>query len=126
MAQSLVSEGIFIIARGLISFYFLKAGYNNLKSFKRMTDVLRYKKMPLPELALGIALMLQIGGSLSLLFNYYATAGAAALILFTFASNYYFCRYWLVQGAEKRYVQFLFYANLAVIGGLLVFIGWQL
>lgn len=122
MSQTLISTLILFIGRLLIAWYFLKAGYSNLRGFSRMVGVLRQRQVPFPIFALTIALILQIGGALSVLFNYYVAWGASALILFTLGANYYFCRYWLLQNAERRHVQFLFYANLAVIGGLLLLI----
>lgn len=114
---------ILVLAKTLIIFYFLKAGINNLKNFKRLVNVLQNKRLPLPNVMMAAVVIIQIFGSLAILFDFYIIPAAIALIVFTMAANMWFCNYWTMKGLDRRNISFLFYANIAVIGGLLMVIG---
>lgn len=113
---------ILLIAKVLLVFYFFKAGINNAKNYSKLVNVLRAKGVPLPHIAMGLVIAVQILGSLAIVFDYGALLAAIALILFTIAANAYFCSYWTLQGMDRRNISFLFYANIAVMGGLLLLI----
>ncbi len=118
--MTIATQSIAILAKILLTFYFLKAGINNALNYKKLVNVLRFKNIPFPALSLILVIIAEIFGSLMIIFNFYAIIGAAMLIVFTVAANLFFCNYWTMQGADKRNVGFLFYSNLAVIGGLLL------
>lgn len=113
------------LGRVCLAGYFLKAGINNANNFKKLINVLARKNVPLPTFALALVVFVEIVGSLAVIFNIYAAVGAVALAIFTVAANFYFCNYWTMENFERRNVNFLFYANLAVIGGLLLIVAMQ-
>lgn len=111
---------LLIIARVLLAFYFLKAGISNLKNFSKLVPFVRSKKIPLPGVAMALVVFVQIVGSLQVIFNFYAAIGALGLLVFTVFANLFICNYWTMKGMQRRNINFLFYANIAVIGGLLL------
>lgn len=118
--MSIAHPLILFLARFLLVFYFLKAGVNNYSNFNRLTKVLRQRGFFYPELIMTVVIATQLIGGLFVVFNFYAVYAAVALIFFTLAANFCFCNYWVMEGLERRNVGFLFYANLSVIGGLLL------
>ena len=113
---------LLIIARILLASYFLKAGISNLKNFSKLVPFVASKKIPLPGVAMAAVVFVQIVGSLMVIFNVYAAIGAIGLLIFTILANVFICNYWTMQGIQRRNINFLFYANIAVIGGLLLII----
>jgi putative oxidoreductase len=114
------SQIIAIIGRFLLAFYFLKAGISNAYNWKRLVGLIKSKKIPFPHLVMIFVVVTEILGSFAIIFNFYPILAAAALIVFTLAVNFFICNYWTMEGVQKRNVSFVFYANIAVVGALLL------
>lgn len=108
------------LGRFLLSFYFLKAGVNNALNWSNVSRVIATKHIPLPNSALLGVILIQLLGSLALLFNYYTPLACFALILFTLTANFIFCNYWSMDNASKKQFSIVFYANLAITGSLML------
>ncbi len=113
---------LLIIARILLASYFLKAGVSNFKNFSKLVPFVASKKIPLPGVAMAAVIFVQIIGSLMVIFNFYAAIGAIGLLLFTLMANLFICTYWAMKGIQRRNINFLFDANIAVMGGLLIIV----
>ena len=66
------------------------------------------------------AVVLEIGGSLSVIAGFKARWGALALIVFTIPTTLIFHAYWAVDPAQMQIQQIMFMKNLAMVGGLLI------
>jgi len=108
------------IARLLLVSYFVKAGINNLKNPKPIIGMIAGKGFPVSTIVYAGVIATQFLGSLMVLFHFYAAIGVLALIIFTILSNALFCTYWKMQGNDRRNIRFLFDANIAIVGGLLL------
>jgi putative oxidoreductase len=118
-----MSGGSWLIAmlgRILLTSYFLKAGINNAFNSKNIKGLLSAKKIPFPGLVLFVVVFTEIAGSLAIIFNIYSSIAVIGLIIFTLAANFLICNYWTMEGLQRRNISFVFYANIAVIGGLLL------
>lgn len=109
-----------LLGRLLISFYFFKAGINNARNWPRVLGLLKSKKIPFPQLILLLVIIVELLAPLAIIFNVYAIIAAVSLIIFTLFANFLICNYWVMEGINRRNVAFVFYANIAVIGGLLL------
>ncbi|MBA2653639.1 MAG: DoxX family protein [Gammaproteobacteria bacterium] len=109
-----------LFGRFLLASYFLKAGINNALHWHKVLGLIKFKKIPFPNLVLFAVIATQIVGSLAIIFNYYAVIASIALIIFTLVANFLVCNYWKMEGVQRRNVSFIFYANIAVIGALLL------
>jgi putative oxidoreductase len=81
---------------------------------------MQFKK--LPTSLLTAAILLQIIGGLSVLLGYEARVGALLLIVFIIPSAIKMHDFWNSQGDEKMTQKTLFMKDMAVLGGLLVFL----
>ena len=81
---------LFYLGQLIIGLFFIITGIYNIYLFKVQIQRLEQSIIPFPNLALIIALLLQIGGGLSLAFNYYPAYGAMANILFTLLATIFF------------------------------------
>lgn len=119
-------QHLFILSRFLLVFYFLHAGIKNIFHFSQRVLFLQSKNFPLPKISMAIAIIFQIVGSVAVLFNYYAAIGAILLIIFTVLCNFVICNYWRREGLERQLTSTIFYANFAVIGGLIIIVAISL
>lgn len=113
-------HAINLIARLLFAVLFLPAGIAKLSGFESTVGYFTSLGLPLPALAVGLVIAIEIGGGLALLAGYKVRAAALALALFTLAATIIGHAYWAVP-AEQVFVQkLMFFKNLAVTGGLLM------
>lgn len=113
-------ELINFIARILLVSYFIKAGISNALHPAPVIDLIKSKKFPLPYLVFVMVLIIQIIGGLSVIFKFYPLFGALSLAGFTVLSNLFFLNFWKMDKKQGMMVKHLFFANIAVIGGLLL------
>jgi len=66
------------------------------------------------------AIVLEIGGSLSLILGFRAKLGAVALLFFLIPATLIFHNFWAFEGAERQGQMINFMKNVAMIGGLLL------
>jgi len=66
------------------------------------------------------AIVLEIGGALSVLVGCWARLGASALIVFLVPTTLIFHDFWTYDGPERLQQMIQFMKNLAIIGGLLM------
>lgn len=104
-----------LLGRVFISLIFLLAGFDKIMNPGASRDYMAQAGLPFTGLFLVAAIVLEIGGGLSLLLGYKARYGATVLVLF------------LVPATLIFHIDFqnpvqvvMFLKNLAMIGGLLM------
>lgn len=102
-----------LISRILLSVLFLWSGVGKISRFAATQAYMAAHGMPLTGLFLVAAIVLEIGGGLSVLLGFYARIGAAALALFTLAATVIFH-----SNLADPMQQIQFTKNLAILGGL--------
>lgn len=100
--------------RILLSFIFIMSGFNKITDFGGTADYMGAVGMPMPQVLLVIAIILELGGALYVLLGFMAKIGAAALILFTLVATYYFHPAWANPDEMIPLMK-----NMAIMGGLL-------
>ncbi len=104
-----------LLGRVFLSQIFLLAGLDKIMSPGASRDYMAQAGLPFTRLFLVAAIVLEIGGGLSLLLGYKARYGAAALILFLVPATLIFH----IDFQNPIQVTMLL-KNLAIIGGLLM------
>jgi putative oxidoreductase len=100
--------------RILVSAIFLISGFGKLAAPAGAIGYIAAAGLPFPQLAYGIAVVLEIAGALALIAGYRARFAAAALAVFCLATAFGFHN----QLADQN--QFIhFFKNIAMAGGLL-------
>lgn len=77
------------------------------------------KTAPLPHLALGLTLLVQWLGALSLLLGVLVWLGAAILAAFTLAATLLFHPFWRAAPEQRVEMRTAFLEHLGLVGGLL-------
>ena len=103
-----------LIARILVGGMFVMAGISKITGFAGTVAFATSVGLPAPQLAIIIAILIEILGGLSVLLGYRIKWGAGALALFTIAAAVIFH-----ADFANQMQQTLFVKNLAITGALL-------
>jgi putative oxidoreductase len=120
-----------LIGRVLIALLFVPSGFGKLTGFSGTVGYVASAGVPLPEVAAGIAVLVELVFGLLLLVGWQTRWVALGMAIFTFVISFVFHNFWAADAAHHM-SQFLnFYKNLAIAGGLLAYSvfgagGWSL
>jgi putative oxidoreductase len=111
-----------IVARLLIVYTFFKSGIRNSLNPKPILGAISSKHWPFPKLIYALTMLLFLLAPILIILNFWASAAALGLLIFTVLSNVFFCNYWKSKDNNRHMTEFLFDANIAIIGGLILII----
>lgn len=109
-----------LAGRLLLALLFLPAGLSKIGGFAGTAGYIASKGLPLPELGVVIAIVVEVLGGLALLAGFGTRVAALVLAVFTLAATVIFHAFWAVPADAQMVQQLMFFKNLAVVGGLLV------
>ena len=113
-----------LLGRLLIAALFIPAGIGKISGFAGTAGYIASKGLPLPELGVVIAIVVEVAVAAALLIGFKTRWAAAVLALFTLAAATIFHNYWALPQAQQMMQQLLFTKNIAVVGGLLAFVAF--
>ncbi|MGH8612574.1 MAG: hypothetical protein ACREVZ_13010 [Burkholderiales bacterium] len=120
-------EAANLLGRMMVAFYFLWAAWFNIKTKDQQLAELKRIGMPMRRAALVVGLMLQLAGSLLLLYAHTVVIGGMMLIVFLIAADLMFHRFWTYPDpVEQTNHRFFLYEHIALTGGILGLIGSHL
>ena len=117
-----LSAILIIIGRILLGGYYLQAGLRNFMKQPLHVGILQRTGVPLPRVALLVALTAQVVGALSVMLGLYPAIGALLLIGFTLVALATYHDFWNYQGAERMSHLGSVLSHLATVGGFLLVI----
>ena len=109
-----------LVGRLLIVALFLPAGLSKLTGFEGTVGYFTSLGLPVPALAVVVAIVVEVVGSVALILGYQTRLVTVVMAVFTIAANISGHPYWAVPAEQAFVTQLLFFKNIAVIGGLLV------
>ena len=110
-----------LLGRILLALLFIPAGVGKLTGFAGTVAYTASAGVPLPQVAVALALVVEIVGGLALLLGWQTRWAALALALFTLVASFFFHKFWALPAEQAGMQQLLFYKNIAVAGGLFAF-----
>lgn len=119
MNTTKINDSLLVVARIMMSIIFLNSGYGKIMNFEGTSAYMAAKGMPLVSLFLVGAIVVEIGGGLSLLLGLKARWGALSLFLFLIPTTLIFHKFWGLEASEAAMQQIHFLKNLTIMGGLL-------
>jgi len=117
-----VSAILVIVGRLLLGAYFFRSGLQNIGKIDLHTSILEKKGVPMPRVAMWIAVAAEILGGASVALGLFPALGALALAVFTLAASVLYHNFWAMQGEERASHLNSFVSNLALIGAFLIVI----
>lgn len=107
--------------RILLSLIFLLAGLGKIANFNLYVDMLQQAGVVGgASFYVAIALILEIVGSLMIIFGLYTRIGCWLLMIFLVPVTFVFHSFWIYQGQEQMLQSAMFFKNVAIFGGLLL------
>lgn len=110
-----------LVGRILLAFLFVPAGISKISGFTGAVGYAASMGMPLPSVAVGIGLLIELVGGFALLLGWGTRWAALALAFFTLLASFFFHAYWSLPADQVGMQQLLFGKNVALTGGLLAF-----
>lgn len=112
------------VGRLVLAWFFLSSSFTYGARWHATIIMMAMKDLPVPPLLLAGAILLMIVGGISLIFGFYARAGALMLFAFTVCASILFHDYWKIADAGVRAADYdIFARNIAIAGGLLLIVG---
>jgi putative oxidoreductase len=109
-----------LLGRILVSVVFILGGIGKLTGFSMEEGMVAAKHLPMPAVALGIALVIELVGGLAILLGLYTRFTAWVLFLYLIPTTFLFHNFWAFQGMDRIDPMIHFEKNLAIMGGLLI------
>lgn len=109
-----------LVGRILISVIFLLSGITKVMNFSGMVAFMASKGMPMPNVMIAGALVVEIFGALCLITGFQTRIAALIMFLYLIPATLMFHNFWAMQGAMRADNQINFLKNLAIMGGLLM------
>ena len=115
-----VTDGVALIARIVMSIMFITSGIGKLVGVGPTVDHIAEKGVPLPEIAAVIAILIEVGGGLAVLFGWKTRWAALAYVVFLIVITPIFHNFWTMEGAARMANNINFMKNVTILGGFLL------
>lgn len=109
-----------VAGRILMSLVFILSGIGKISGFSMEEGMLAAKHMPMPAVAMGIALAIELVGGLMIFFGFGTRFASWILFLYLIPTTLLFHNFWAFQGMDRIDPMIHFEKNLAIMGGLLI------
>ena len=113
-ASNLTSTLVPLVGRGMISAIFLLSGLSKIAAPAMTIGYIQSVGLPMPSVAFGLSVFVELAGGLALLLGYRTRAVAAVLALFSLVTAAVFHN---ALGDQNQFIHF--FKNVAMAGGLL-------
>lgn len=118
-----VSSILSVVGRVLIGGIYIASGIAKFPEWAQTVKLMQAEGMPQAEVFLAGAIVLLIGGGLSVVLGWKARIGALALAIFTLPAMVLFNHFWTMTGPRAEDIMHLFFANIVMLGACLFICG---
>lgn len=115
---------VVVVGRILIALIFVRAGINKIGSIDAIAAQMAKSGIPLSNILVFGAIMMELGGGLLLMVGLFARWAAMALFFYTLTLALIFHAYWAVPDAQARMQASFFFGHLSMMGGMLVVVAF--
>lgn len=109
-----------LAARILMALLFLIAGFGKIGGFAGTAGYIASKGLPLPQLGVVIAIVVELGGAVALIAGFQTRWVALVMAVFTVITGLFFHNFWALPAEQVGVNQIMFLKNLSIAGGLLM------
>jgi putative oxidoreductase len=113
-------DAFWIVGRALLAAPFVVGGIGHFFHFSTLAQVMGRRGVPAARFVLVCGSVLQIAAGTALIFGFHPPYAIAALIVFTLTASLMFLNFWSMEGAERTNAINAWWANIGIMGGLLV------
>jgi putative oxidoreductase len=116
-----LQDTLALIGRIVLAWFFVPAGFGKIAGFAGTVAYATSAGLPMPQVGVAIALLIELVGGLMLLVGFKTRWAALALAIFAAVAALFFHNYWALPEAQQMMQKLNFTKNLAIAGGLLAF-----
>ena len=109
-----------LLGRVLMSLIFIVAGVQKIPAFSMMKGYIAMAHLPLPSVALSIAIAIEVLGGLAILAGFWTKFTAWVVFLYLIPTTLFFHLLPALNGMDKMNNIMNVEKNLAIMGGLLI------
>ena len=113
-------DALILVARILMMSLFVISGFGKITDFTGTVNYMQYVHAPLPQVAAGVAIVMELFVGLALLIGFRVRVLALALLVFVAGTSMIGHPFWTMTGDSRDLNQVQFLKNLAIMGGLLL------
>lgn len=110
---------VLLIGRLLLALIFILSGSSKITGFAGTVGYMASQGLPVPQLLIIPAILIELGGGLLILIGYQTRWAALAIVLFLIPTTLIFHAFWAVPAEQVQMQMIQFQKNLAIMGGLL-------
>jgi uncharacterized membrane protein YphA (DoxX/SURF4 family) len=108
--------------RILFVIYFILMGSSHLLNFREHAALLKRKGVPLPAAATILTIIMMVGGSFLILFNWHRAIGAAMLAGIIFPAPFFLHHFWNETESYSRLSEFAHFIKDISLAGAALFL----
>ena len=112
------------LGRVLLALIFVRAGINKLGSIDATAAEMAKAGIPLANILVFGAILLELGVGLLLMVGLFARCAALALFFYTLTLALIFHAYWAAPAAQARLQASFFFGHLSMMGGMLMVVAF--
>ena len=109
-----------LIGRILLALIFVTSGFSKITGFEGTVGYIASKGLPMASIAAVIAIVIELGGGLAVVFGFMTRWAALALAVFSVVAAFIFHAYWGVPADQVMGQQINFWKNISIAGGFRV------
>ena len=109
-----------LFGRILLSSVYILSSISKITSFAMEKGYVEARHLPLPAVALSVALIIELAGGLAVLVGFFTRFAAWILFLYMIPTTFLFHNFWTMSGMDRYDNTVHFQKNLAIMGGLLL------
>ena len=109
-----------LAGRILLALIFITSGFGKITGFEGTAGYIASKGLPLASVVTVLAILVELGGGLAVVFGFMTRWAALALALFSLVAGFIFHAYWGVPADQVMGQQINFWKNISIAGGFLV------
>ena len=109
-----------LVGRVFLALLFIMSGFGKISGFEGTVGYIASKGLPLASLGAAIAIVVELGGGLAVLFGFFTRPVALVMAIFTLAAALFFHNYWGVPADQVKNMYIHFWKNVSIAGGFLM------
>lgn len=118
-------QTVFLFGRAVLASLFILAGVSKIFGYADVAARMEAVGLTPSNILLPATIALELGGGLTIALGLRGhQVAAAALAIFTLATNWYFHRFWELEGDLAAKELSLFFKNVAIAGALTMVAAW--
>jgi len=121
--NAILKEWSPLVGRILIGVLFLPAGIGKISGWAGTAGYMASKGVPMVSLLLALTILIEIVGSLMIIFGYRARLAAGIMFLWLIPVTLTMHNFWDADAAHKMIQSIMFYKNTAIMGTMLLIVG---